>query len=211
MEDGLEVEVGEFLEVVSDRRNDGEHGKAALGVLAVLVEVFLDEHLKDGVARRAEGPAIEQDLSQGQRLVGDPGIEGRQQGVPIDEVVLEGQQPEQQAPGRGRRPDRGRVLRTRDAEGGRDRGMIVGEPRAVLLGRGRLAGRDTQLTLDADQLLHERGATRARKIGQIVLDAGPVADPFPVGLEAIGHLVDPGPFTCLHRAHLSLLRRPGDG
>ena len=42
--------------------------------------------------------------------------------------------------------------------------------------------------------------------GQEVLDAGPVAAPFPVGLEAIGGLVDPGSLASQGVAHAFLLQ-----
>ena len=43
---GLKVEVGKFLEAVADRGTDGQDGQAALGIEAVLLEVFLDQNLQ---------------------------------------------------------------------------------------------------------------------------------------------------------------------
>ena len=40
-----------------------------------------------------EGAAVEQDLAQGLGLVGDPGVEGGQKGVAVDEVVLKASRP----------------------------------------------------------------------------------------------------------------------
>ncbi len=54
-----------------------------------------------------------------------------------------------------------------------------------------------ELALDAQELLEQEGAPRPGLLGQEVLDAGPVAAPFPVALEAIGRLVDPGPLAGL--------------
>ena len=50
---------------------------------------------------RAERAAVEQDLAHRLGLVGDPGVEGGQEGFAVDEVILECQQSEQQALGRG--------------------------------------------------------------------------------------------------------------
>ena len=52
-EAGLEVEVGHDLEVIPDLGDDREHGETAFGVLAVLLEVLLDEDIERGV--RAPG------------------------------------------------------------------------------------------------------------------------------------------------------------
>ena len=200
-EAGLEVEVGHDLEVISDLGDDVEHGEAALGVVAVLLEVLLDEDIERGMPPRAEGAAVEEDLAQGLGLVGDPGIECGQQRVAVDEVVLQGQQAEEQAPGRGGGLAWGRSGPIRDAESGGDGGRFVGEAPAILVGRGRLAGAEPELALDAEEFLEQQGAPRAGLLGQKVLDAGPVAAPFPVALEAIGKLVDPGPLTGLGVAH----------
>ncbi len=87
-EAGLEVEIGDDFEPVADGGQDGQHGEAALGVMAVLLDVLADQLGEDGVPRGAQRAAIEENLPEGQGLVGDPGAEGGQEGVAIDEVVL---------------------------------------------------------------------------------------------------------------------------
>ena len=49
------------------------------------------------MSSRGERAAVEEDLAQGLGLIGDPGVEGGQQRIAIDEVVLECQQAEEQA------------------------------------------------------------------------------------------------------------------
>ena len=66
----------------------------------MLLEVLLDQGLQYGMPSRRERAAVEQDLAQRLGLVGDPGVEGGQEGIAVDEVVLESQQAEQQALGR---------------------------------------------------------------------------------------------------------------
>ena len=207
-EAGLEVEVGEFLEVVADRGTDGQDGQAALGIEAVLLEVLLDQDLEHGVPGRVERSAVEQDLAHRLGLVGDPGVEGGQEGLAVDEVVLECQQAEQQALGRGGGWFARRLGGMRlDAENGVDGGAVVGEPLAVLLRKRRLAGALAELALDPEQLLEQNGAPGLGPAGQEVLDARPVAAPLPVGLEAIGRLVDPGPLASVGVAHSDLRDR----
>ena len=45
-EAGPEVEVRDVLEAVANRGGDGDHGQAALGVEAVLLEVLQDQGLQ---------------------------------------------------------------------------------------------------------------------------------------------------------------------
>jgi len=204
---GLEFNVGELLEAVADRGEDTQDAQAALGVEAVLLEVLFNQALQEGVASRAERALVEEDPAQGLGLVSDPCIEGGQESVAIDEVVPQGQQAQQQAVGRRDRRLAQRCLGTIfDAEGAGDGGMVLGEPLAVLIGCGRLAGHDAQLTLDSHQLIQERGAVGRGLLGQVVLDAWPLAAAFPVGFKAIGCFVDPGPPTDLGVAHGDLPR-----
>ena len=184
-----------------DRRNDREHSEAAFGVLAVLLEVLLDEDIERGAVRRAEGTAVEEDLAQGLVLVGDPGIKCGQQRVAIDEVVLQGQQAEEQAPGRRGGQAWGRPGPIGDAEDGGDGRRLVGEAPAVLVGRGRFDGAEPELALDAEEFLEQKSAPRPGLLAQEVLDAGAVAASFSVALKAIGDVVDPGLLATEHETH----------
>jgi hypothetical protein len=56
-----------------------------------------DQHIEEGSIIRTQVAALYQDLAEGSRLLGgEPAIEAVQQGVTVDEVVLEGQQPEEE-------------------------------------------------------------------------------------------------------------------
>ena len=161
-EAGLEVEVRELFEAVANRGGDSDHGQAALGVEAVLLEVLLDQGLEDRMSSRAERAAVEQDLAQGLGLIGDPGVEAGQEGVAVDEVVLECQQAEQQALGGvlsrlGRRIDM-RIA----AEDGIDRGAVVGEPPAILVGARYFNGAVAKLAFDTQELLEQKRGRLAR-------------------------------------------------
>ena len=87
------------------------------------------------------------------------------------------------------------------AEDGIDGGAVVGEPLAILLGSRLFAGALAELALDSQELLEQKGAPWPGLLSQEVLDAGPVAALFPVGLEAIGRLIDPGPLASLRMNH----------
>ena len=139
-EAGLKVEVGHDLEVIPDLGDDVEHGETEFGVVAVLLEVLLDEDIQRGVARRGQGAAVEEDPAQRLGLVGDPDIECGQQRVAADEIVLQGQQAEEQAPGRGGGLAWGRPGPIADAEDGVDGRRFVGESPPVFIGRGLFAG-----------------------------------------------------------------------
>jgi hypothetical protein len=97
----------------------------------------------------------------------------------------------------GRRPGRSRIAAILEAEGGLDGGEVVGEAPAVFLGGGRLAGALSQLALHPHQLGQQAATGVAASTVQVVLDAGTVGAQFPVPLELIGHLVDPGPVAGL--------------
>lgn len=74
---------------------------ALLHVVAVLLEVLLDEGFQQGVAILGEGALLDQELAQGFGLVQDPGVHGGDQGVAADEVHLQGQDAEKQVAIRG--------------------------------------------------------------------------------------------------------------
>ena len=99
-EAGLEIGVAEPLQVVAHRAQRADGRQAGLGVAAVLLEVLGDQGLQQRAAGVVERPAIDQELGQGPGLVGDPGGEGGQEVVAADEVVLQGQDAEEEvAPG----------------------------------------------------------------------------------------------------------------
>jgi hypothetical protein len=66
-----------------------------------MLKMFLHQDLQHSMPRRAERAAVKQDLAHRLGLVGDPGVEGRQKSFAVDEVVLEREQAEEQALGRG--------------------------------------------------------------------------------------------------------------
>ena len=195
----LEVEVGDLLEVVADLGDDAQHGQAALGVAAVLLEVLLDQRFEDGVPRRARGAAVEQDLAQGLGLVGDPGVEGGQRASRSMKLFCRASRPKSRlwAALTGRRGRGWRVLAEERRIDGR---AVVGEPHEVLR-RGRLLARGAaELALDAHELLEQAGAPLARpRPGSPRCGAGRA--PFPLSLEAVGRLVDPGLLTTARLTH----------
>ena len=129
----------------------------------MLLEVLGDQRLQQRTAGVVERPAVHEDLAQGPSLVGDPGGEGGQQVVAADEVVLQGQDAEEQvAAGLPRRVGGGR-----SAPGPRrgvgvglgclaedvvDQGTVAREAGAVLVGRRPLAPGPAQLQLQQEQL-----------------------------------------------------------
>ena len=151
---------------------------------------------------RGECAAVQQDLPERLGFIGDPGVECGQEGVAVDEVVLESEQAEQQARGRrshavypAARNDR-RVRRRHRRRRGRP-----GTGGGILRESGVFACALAELALDAEELLEQEGAARSGLLGQEVLDARSVAALFPVALEAIGGLVDPGSFAGRGVAH----------
>src|SRR5262245_34413550 len=62
----------------------------------MLLEVLGDQGLQQRPAGLVERSAIHQELGQGPRLVGDPGVEGGQEVVAADEVVLQCQDAEEE-------------------------------------------------------------------------------------------------------------------
>ncbi len=157
-EAGLEVGVVEPLQVVADRAQRADGREARLGIAAVLLEVLGDQGLQQHAAGVVERPAIHQELGQGPGLVGDPGGEGGQQVVAADEVVLQGQDAEEEvAAGVRMRSRRRPVARPGPGpEGGADHPGVVREPVQVLLDPGRSPQPSPQLALQRHQLAQQR-------------------------------------------------------
>ena len=159
----------------------------------MLLEVLGDQGLQQGTAGAVERPAIHQDLGQGPGLVGDPGGEGGQQVVAADEVVLQGQDAEEEVAAgvhpRSRRPARppGPGAAPKAA---RTTAACPGEPVQVLLGRRAARRAAPQLALQRHQLAQQRRAVRLVGLGQVVLDPRRWPRP-PGGLEPVARLVDP--------------------
>jgi hypothetical protein len=95
-EAGLHVGVGDVLQVLAGRAEGAEGGQAPLRVMAMLSQVLLDQCVEQLQPHWRELALFAQDLPQGPRLVQHPGVHGRDQGVPADEVHLQGQDAEQQ-------------------------------------------------------------------------------------------------------------------
>ena len=125
---GLQVGVGDPLEVAAGRPERAEGGQAPLGVAAVLIQVLADQRLEQVAAGLAQGDLLDEDPVQGPGLVEDPGADGGDQRLARDEVQLQGQDAEEQVAvrvppgsrppgavvrGRGRRPARRRPRRSR--------------------------------------------------------------------------------------------------
>src|SRR5262249_15051819 len=72
-----------------------ECGQALIGIIAVQRDVLRDQPSQKQVAARRQGAAVEENLVQRLRPVVDPALEGVEEGVAVDEVVLEGQQSEE--------------------------------------------------------------------------------------------------------------------
>ncbi len=100
----VQLGVGDGLEVVLDPADRAQRREAPLGVVAVLGQVLAHQRIEQAAVLLAQGPLLDEDLSQGPGLVQDPGVHGGDQRVARDEVHLERDDPEQQvAIGSGRR------------------------------------------------------------------------------------------------------------
>ena len=132
----------------------------------MLLEVLGDQGLQQHTAGVVERPAIHQELGQGPGLVGDPGGEGGQQVVAADEVVLQGQDAEEQVaagvPAVAPPPPLGRPRRRRGPpRRAREPVQVLSAPAA------RRAS--PQLPLQRHQLASSAGRSACR-LGQVVLD-----------------------------------------
>jgi hypothetical protein len=139
----------------------------------VLLEVLGQQGLQQRAAGAVERPAIHQDLGDGPGLVGDPGGEGSQQVVPAYEVVLQGQDAEEQVapgvplwwrPGAAARVAYGAesgadgIGLLGEPESGADGIGLLGEPFEVFLAFRPLAAAPPQLPLQRHQLAQQRRA-----------------------------------------------------
>ena len=93
---GLEAGVAKLLQIMADRAQGADGCEAGLGVAAMLLDVLGDQGLKQHTASAIKRPALHQEIGQGPALVGDPCGERGDQVVATDEVVLKGQDAEQQ-------------------------------------------------------------------------------------------------------------------
>jgi hypothetical protein len=154
------------------------------------------------MAGRAQRATVKEDLAQGLGLVGDPGVESSEEGFTVYEVILQGEQAEQQALGRGNRWfTRTRVAIRIDAESSLDGDAVVGEPCEILIGTGLFTGGFAELALHTQQFFEQKPVRRAILAGQIVLNAGALAPLFPFVLKLVGSLVEPGSLASLGVAH----------
>jgi hypothetical protein len=96
------VGVGQALQLLADLRLDADGGQAPLRVAVVLADVLVHQRLQQLRAGRRQRAAVEQDGRQRLVLARQPRLHGLEQGVAVDEGVLQGQEAEQQvAVGRG--------------------------------------------------------------------------------------------------------------
>ena len=77
-----------------DRAGYPGGGETLTRVAAVHRQVLAHQRLHECGAVRGEGPPSQENLSQRSALVEDPGLHGGEQGLPTDEVHLEGENPE---------------------------------------------------------------------------------------------------------------------
>jgi hypothetical protein len=117
---GLQVGVDDLLQLVADRGQRADGGQALLGIVVVPGQVPRDQGGQQLVLLGRERLVVEQDLADGPRLIEHPVIEGAEQLAAVDEVVLQGQDAEQQVAVAGS-VGHGHHLR-RNEEGGRNDG-----------------------------------------------------------------------------------------
>ena len=156
-ETGLQLGVGDPFQIVADRAERAERGQALFEIAAVHLEVLAGQGLEQGVGLGVDGAALEQDPPQVPGFVGDPGGEGGHQRVAIDEVILQGEQAEQQVVVRAG-PGPGGPRRGRRAEDGLDHGDVLREPALILLRRRPLA-----VPAAVGQLQHQQLAEQRRR------------------------------------------------
>ena len=93
---GLHVRVLDLAEIVRHRADGTDRRQAFFRVVAMLLEVLLDQRLQQRAAVGRQGLLMDQDLAQRLVLGQDPGVHPRDQGVAADKVHLHGQNAEQQ-------------------------------------------------------------------------------------------------------------------
>ena len=184
-ETGLQLGVGDPLQIVADRTQRAERGQALFGIAAMHLKVLAGQGLDQGVGLGVNGAALEQDPSQRPRLVGDPGGEGGQQRLAIDEVVLQSEEAEQQVVVRTG-PGPGGPRRGRRAKNGLDHGNVLREPALIFLRRRPLAVLAAVGQLQCQQFAEQRRVTRLGYFTEVILDRRPAAR-LPGCLEAVAH------------------------
>jgi parallel beta-helix repeat protein len=108
-ETGLHVGVGEGLQLLAQRADGADRRQALPRVVAVHLQVALDEGLEQGAVVGPQRGLLHEDLAEGFGLVEDPGVQGGDEGVARDEVHLQRQDAEEQV-AIGRRLGHGPVL-----------------------------------------------------------------------------------------------------
>ena len=91
----LNVWVCDLRQVITERTYRAERRQTVLGVALVGPDVFLYKSVQQAAPSLSQGPLILEDLAQPGRLVQGPGVHGGDQGVPGDEVHLQGDDTEQ--------------------------------------------------------------------------------------------------------------------
>jgi hypothetical protein len=104
---GLQVGVGDLLQVLAQRAEGAERRQTLVGVAAVVEDVPVDHRLHQGVLLGGQVTVLDQDLSQRLVLGEHPGVHRRQEGVAAHEVHLQGQDAEEQIAVGGCRGRRG--------------------------------------------------------------------------------------------------------
>jgi hypothetical protein len=85
---GVQLGVGDPLQLPADGLRRPQRGQAALGLAAVGGDVQLDEALQPVAGLGRQGALFEQHLAQRLGLLEHPGVHGSDEGVAADEVHL---------------------------------------------------------------------------------------------------------------------------
>jgi hypothetical protein len=93
---GLDVGVGKELQVVSNRTDGRDRREALFRFAAVILQVPTDQCVEQGVVVGRDGAHCHQNRTQRLAFVARPAIKGRQECLPVDKVVLKGQDAEQE-------------------------------------------------------------------------------------------------------------------
>ena len=86
---GSDLRIGDARKVLANRADRGEGCQALLGIIVEFLEVLGDESIQKPEFIRRECAALHEDFAQWAHFVVNPAIEGVEQGIAIDEVVLQ--------------------------------------------------------------------------------------------------------------------------